>query len=128
MRGRVVRAYRPVVPAPDNSVRLDHDRPDGHFTGTLGFLGESEMEDYDAVKTKVIGAMKQLFNPEFINRIDETIVFHPLTQEQIVQVVGLMVKDVQERLQDRGITFELTPGASDASAMALASDCQMALK
>ena len=63
------------------------------------------------LKDSVNEALKRTFRPEFLNRIDETIIFHPLTQEQIVQVVDLMVKDVQQRLQDRKITFELTPAA-----------------
>jgi ATP-dependent Clp protease ATP-binding subunit ClpC len=58
-------------------------------------------------------ALKRTFRPEFLNRIDETIIFHPLTREQIVQVVGLMIKDVQSRITDRGITFDLTPEAAD---------------
>ena len=47
-----------------------------------------------------------------MNRIDETIIFHPLTKAQIVEVVELMVKDVAQRLEEQGITFELTPSAA----------------
>ena len=57
-------------------------------------------------------ALKETFRPEFLNRIDETIIFHPLTQEQIVRVVSLMTRDVQERLEERGISFELTSDAN----------------
>ena len=64
------------------------------------------------LRESVNAALKETFRPEFLNRIDETIVFHPLTQEQIIRVVSLMTKDVQGRLEERGITFEL---ASDAS-------------
>ena len=56
-------------------------------------------------------ALKQAFRPEFLNRIDETIVFDPLTQEQIEEIVGLMAAQVQERLAERQITFELTSDA-----------------
>jgi ATP-dependent Clp protease ATP-binding subunit ClpA len=57
-------------------------------------------------------ALKRAFRPEFLNRIDDIIIFQSLTREQIVQVVGLMVKEVQQRLSERGITFELTPAAA----------------
>ncbi len=71
--------------------------------------GENEDQQLrDSVNT----ALKEAFRPEFLNRIDETIVFHPLTQEQIVRIVGLMTKDVQGRLEERGITFELTSDAN----------------
>jgi len=73
--------------------------------GRAGNLDEQRLRD------SVNESLKRTFRPEFLNRIDDIIVFHPLTQEQIAQVVGLMVKDVQERLADRGITFELTPEA-----------------
>ena len=64
------------------------------------------------MNSTVEDALKRVFNPEFLNRIDETIIFRPLTQEQIVRVVGLMIKDVQGRLAERGITFELTADAN----------------
>ncbi|MCI0789699.1 MAG: AAA family ATPase, partial [Chloroflexi bacterium] len=70
-------------------------------------------EDEDKkLRESVNAALKETFRPEFLNRIDETIIFHPLTQEQIVRVVGLMIKDVQGRLEERGITFELTADAN----------------
>ena len=71
--------------------------------------GENEDQQ---LRDSVNAALKEAFRPEFLNRIDETIVFHPLTQEQIVRIVGLMTKDVQGRLEERGITFELTSDAN----------------
>jgi ATP-dependent Clp protease ATP-binding subunit ClpC len=70
-------------------------------------------DDETKLRNAVAEALKKTFRPEFLNRIDETIVFHPLSREQIMQVVGLMIKDVQSRIVERGITFELTPEASD---------------
>ena len=70
-------------------------------------------DDETRLRSAVTDALKKTFRPEFLNRIDETIVFHPLSREQIMQVVGLMIKDVQSRIIERGITFELTPEASD---------------
>ena len=70
-------------------------------------------EDEDQkLRESVNAALKEAFRPEFLNRIDETIIFHPLTQEQIIRIVGLMIKDVQGRLEERGITFELTADAN----------------
>ena len=61
----------------------------------------------------VNAALKQAFRPEFLNRIDETIIFRPLTREQIVEVVRLMAQDVAQRLEERTIAFELTDAAAD---------------
>ena len=76
---------------------------------TDGKAGEDEDKK---LQESVNAALKEAFRPEFLNRIDETIIFHPLTQEQIVRVVSLMIKDVQGRLEERGITFELTADAN----------------
>ena len=80
----------------------------------LGFRTDGREQDVDEqrLRESVNDAVKRTFRPEFLNRIDEIIIFHPLTQDQIIQVVDLMVKDVQSRLSDRDITFELTPAAS----------------
>lgn len=80
-----------------------------------GFRTDERGPEYDETRLRsaVDEALKKTFRPEFLNRIDETIVFHPLTKEQIVQVVGMMIKDVQSRITERGITFELTSEASD---------------
>jgi ATP-dependent Clp protease ATP-binding subunit ClpC len=56
-------------------------------------------------------ALRKAFRPEFLNRIDEIIVFEPLTEEQIHQIVDLMAAEVQERLEDRRVTISLTPAA-----------------
>ena len=64
-----------------------------------------------ALRESVDTALKRTFRPEFLNRIDDTIVFHPLTQQQIVEIVELMVRDVQLRLVERGIGFDLTNDA-----------------
>jgi ATP-dependent Clp protease ATP-binding subunit ClpC len=55
--------------------------------------------------------LKQHFRPEFLNRVDDTIVFHKLSQEEIVTIVDLMIAKVDERLKDRGMGLELLPAA-----------------
>ena len=80
----------------------------------FGFRTEDQSgQDEDKkLLESVNAALKDTFRPEFLNRIDETIIFHPLTQEQIIRVVSLMLKGVQNRLEERGITFALTADAS----------------
>jgi ATP-dependent Clp protease ATP-binding subunit ClpC len=82
---------------------------------SLGFATKSEAKgqklDYETMKERVLAEMKKAFRPEFINRIDETIVFHQLTEEQLRQIVDLLVKDLQERLAERKLNIELTEEA-----------------
>ncbi len=80
----------------------------------LGFRRDGDRPvDYERLKDSVFEALKRTFRPEFLNRIDEIIVFKPLDHEQIVKIVELMLREVQKRLADRNITFELTQEAKD---------------
>jgi ATP-dependent Clp protease ATP-binding subunit ClpC len=63
------------------------------------------------MKAKVQDELKQHFRPEFLNRVDDTIVFHQLTEEEIVTIVDLMIAKVDERLRDRDMGMELRPAA-----------------
>ena len=63
------------------------------------------------VRQKVENDMKRHFRPEFLNRIDDIVVFSPLTEDQIVKIIELSMKDIEHRLTDRGITLELTDEA-----------------
>src|SRR5439155_22453123 len=66
---------------------------------------------YDRMKSKVTEELKHHFRPEFLNRVDDTIVFHQLTQDEIVTIVDLMIAKVDERLKDRDMGMELLPAA-----------------
>lgn len=79
--------------------------------GKLGFAVDDEMEDYQSVKTKVLDAMKKLFNPEFINRIDETIVFRALDRRDTGNIVDIMIDRLNKRLVDKHITVALSEEA-----------------
>ncbi|HID84486.1 MAG TPA: AAA family ATPase [Anaerolineales bacterium] len=82
-------------------------------SGSLGFLqpaSETEGEDRQA-KEKIEKALKATFRPEFLNRIDEIIMFSPLTQEDMLQIVDLQARALQERLDEQGLRLELTPEA-----------------
>jgi ATP-dependent Clp protease ATP-binding subunit ClpC len=69
--------------------------------------------EHDTMRDKVMGQLKQMFRPEFLNRIDATIVFHSLTQEQIREIVELELKRVRQQLADQGITLEVSIEAMD---------------
>jgi ATP-dependent Clp protease ATP-binding subunit ClpC len=78
--------------------------------GTLGFLASTNDETRQA-HDKIEKALKSTFRPEFLNRIDEIIMFSPLTQEQMLQIVDLQMKEVQGRLEEHGLKVELTEAA-----------------
>ena len=79
---------------------------------TLGFTAVQDSErDYNNMKEKVLAELKKTFRPEFLNRIDETIVFHPLDQEHIEKIVVLMAEDLRKRLKEQDVSFELTEAA-----------------
>jgi ATP-dependent Clp protease ATP-binding subunit ClpC len=78
----------------------------------LGFQrGGDAAASYEAMKAKVSDELKQHFRPEFLNRVDEIVVFHQLTQADIEQIVDLLVRQIETRLADRDMGIELTPAA-----------------
>ena len=77
---------------------------------TMGF-GKAEQYDFAKVREAILGELRRVFRPELLNRIDEIIVFDPLTQPQILQIVDLMLGRVQEQLDERHITLRATPEA-----------------
>ena len=77
----------------------------------LGFTKNDEAVSYERMKAKVNEALKDHFRPEFLNRIDETIVFHELTQPEIVRMVDLMIRRVRKQLEEQGMGLELTDSA-----------------
>ncbi len=80
--------------------------------GTLGFLRSANGDEEEREnKKKIEEGLKQTFRPEFLNRIDEIIIFHPLTLEHMEQIVDLQMKEIRERLAERGVSIELTEAA-----------------
>jgi len=78
----------------------------------LGFSkGGDKTVDYERMKTKVQEELKAHFRPEFLNRIDDTIVFHQLSEEEIVQIVDLMLARVEKQLKNKDMAMEVTPAA-----------------
>jgi ATP-dependent Clp protease ATP-binding subunit ClpC len=80
----------------------------------LGFANaDDDLTNYDRMKGKVQEELKNHFRPEFLNRIDDVIVFHQLTKDQIIQIVDLMVANLDERLKAKDMGIELTQAAKD---------------
>ena len=78
----------------------------------LGFsAGDDLMSSYEKMKSKVNDELKQHFRPEFLNRIDDIVVFHQLSRDEIVTIVDLMIAKVDERLKDKDMAIELTTEA-----------------
>lgn len=78
---------------------------------SFGFSSGSDESNYNAMKSKIMDNMKRVFNPEFLNRIDDAIVFKSLTMEDMVKIVDLEFKAILEKLSDRKITIVLSAGA-----------------
>ncbi len=79
--------------------------------GTLGFLTQKADDDERAMHSKIEKALKGAFRPEFLNRVDETVMFSPLTIEQMEEIVVLQMKEVQDRLNEHDITVQLSDSA-----------------
>jgi ATP-dependent Clp protease ATP-binding subunit ClpC len=79
--------------------------------GGVGFQAADAQSSYELMKDRVRQEIERAFNPEFLNRVDDTIVFHPLTKEEIGQIVHILMEDVRKRLLDEGITLRLTDAA-----------------
>ena len=98
--GRVVNFSNCVIVMTSNAGA--HAINDGRV---MGFGGDGSPADYVGMKNRVMEAVKQVFRPEFINRVDELVVFHALTQEEILQIADLMLRQMQKRLSGMGITL-----------------------
>ncbi|MGE5363906.1 MAG: ATP-dependent Clp protease ATP-binding subunit [Bacteroidota bacterium] len=82
-------------------------------TGGIGFGGATETSRYQTLKNTVEDAMKRLFNPEFLNRIDETIVFRSLEKEDIMQIISIEIKDLMKNIQENKMEIVLDQSAKD---------------
>ncbi len=78
---------------------------------SIGFVADSEEVSYEQIKAKVTEALKQQFRPEFLNRIDEIIVFHELTMDEVKSIVDLMLDRVREQLKSQALDLVLTDDA-----------------
>ena len=85
---------------------------------SVGFGAKDVSDDYEAMAAKVRETLKKTFRPEFLNRLDETVVFHSLNKEKIHQIVKLMAKNIIDRIKEQNINLKITPAAIDIVAEA----------
>jgi ATP-dependent Clp protease ATP-binding subunit ClpC len=79
----------------------------------LGFAAPDNRANFERIQEKVKEELQHVFNPEFLNRLDDVIVFHPLLKEHIAQIVGILLRDVQKRLAEEELKLTLTEAGSD---------------
>lgn len=85
---------------------------DRKFAG-FGTTADSDTQDYDTIRSTMMKELKETFRPEFINRVDDIIVFHSLEREHLTEIVSLMIEQLQERLADQNINIEVTDKAKE---------------
>jgi ATP-dependent Clp protease ATP-binding subunit ClpC len=106
--GRVIDFKNTVVIMTSNVGARDITKGKG-----LGFTTPDDASNFDRIAEKVKEEIQRTFNPEFLNRLDDVIVFHPLNREHIGQIVSILLKEVQRRLTEEEITLKLTDAAKD---------------
>ncbi|MDP6533063.1 MAG: ATP-dependent Clp protease ATP-binding subunit [Candidatus Marinimicrobia bacterium] len=79
--------------------------------GSYGFIEDSPENSYEAMRGRVLEQVKQTFNPEFLNRVDESVVFHPLLQKDILKIIDLQLKDLMDNLGKKSIKLTLSKKA-----------------
>ncbi len=84
-----------------------------HKGGNLGFAIGEVANNYTGMKDKAISALKRVFNPEFLNRVDEVVVFHPLNKEHIGKIIDIMLEESKKQLIEKGIVLEITKSAKN---------------
>jgi len=84
----------------------------------LEYRGGTDERAYEGMKRDVLEALRQHFRPEFLNRVDEIVVFHSLSREQLKQIVDIQLGRLRQRLAERKIQLELTPAAQEHFASA----------
>ncbi|RPH35773.1 ATP-dependent Clp protease ATP-binding subunit, partial [bacterium] len=82
-------------------------------TGGFGFGTNSAKDEYGSMKSTIEEALKRVFNPEFLNRIDDTIIFHALEKKHILQIIDIQMRDLMKRIKGMGITVELNKQAKE---------------
>ncbi|MFA5146182.1 MAG: ATP-dependent Clp protease ATP-binding subunit [Candidatus Omnitrophota bacterium] len=81
--------------------------------GSIGFKSQAEEVTYQSMKERLLDEVKKTFKPEFLNRVDDIIVFRPLTREDLEKIVELEIHEVESRLKDQNITIELMKDAKE---------------
>lgn len=106
-QGRTVDFSNTVIIMTSN-IGTEHVKQSG-----IGLVKSHNEDETSKTSQRVMAAMRDFFRPEFLNRIDDIIVFQPLTQVELHSIVDILVADVQKRLQEQAITLTLTPASKD---------------
>ncbi len=114
--GRLTDSHGRTVDFRNTVIVLTSNLGTGATRESVGFRRAASDRDAETLHRDIERALKQAFRPEFLNRLDEIIVFEPLTEPEIRQIAGLEVEQVRERLLERGLDFEVTPAALDVLA------------
>ena len=82
---------------------------------SIGFIDASGMEDkeYESMKSSVLEEVKRTFRPEFLNRLDEMVVFHQLTKKEIKEIINILMRDMRKRLSEKGMLLTISEAAQD---------------
>jgi ATP-dependent Clp protease ATP-binding subunit ClpC len=81
--------------------------------GRMGFGEGTQQADYKRIEEEILGELRRSFSPEFINRIDEVIVFNPLGEAELRAIVDILIDDVNRTLGERGLTVRVSPDAKE---------------
>lgn len=82
-------------------------------SSAMGFMADNKADNGEAAKTRVMDEVKRTFRPEFVNRVDEIIVFSSLTDAELTKIVDIMLQDVEKRLAESGLKLEVTANAKN---------------
>ncbi len=81
--------------------------------GAIGFAKPDEKSDYETMKNRIMDEVKRIFNPEFLNRVDELVIFRHLNKEDMVKIVDIVIEEVLEKISDRDIKIILSKSAKE---------------
>lgn len=104
--GRITDSHGKTVSFENTIIIMTSNAGSDRKSNILGFN-----EDEDAIHLKTDRALKELFRPEFLNRVDEIVTFKELTEDELIQIIGIMLLELAEGLEEKGIRFEITPAA-----------------
>jgi ATP-dependent Clp protease ATP-binding subunit ClpC len=111
--GRLTDAHGRTVDFRNTVVILTSNLGTGEKQGSIGFLRPQSESEREGLVRSVEEALKRTFRPEFLNRLDDTIVFEPLTEPEIAQIADLMFEEVRERLAERQVDFVVSEAARE---------------
>ena len=107
--GRITDSHGKLVSFENTVIVMTSNAGSDLKTGNLGFISDED----DAIESKVNTALKSIFRPEFLNRIDETVVFKQLKKDELKQIIDLMLKDMLDELASKGITLVVDESAKE---------------